>query len=78
MSTPIEVLQISDDAGSVLQAGRQAVISLPKIKALDVRVTALENAEPSSGMPTGYGPEAWTVYDDGVVTTRNFLTDNPD
>lgn len=32
----------------------------------------------SGGMPTGYGPEEWTVYDGGVVTTRNFLTDNPD
>jgi len=31
-----------------------------------------------SGLPSGYGPEAWTVYDGGVVTTRNFLTDNPD
>ena len=30
------------------------------------------------GMPTGYGPEEWSVYDGGVVTTRNFLTDNPD
>jgi hypothetical protein len=31
-----------------------------------------------SGVPSGYGPEEWTVYDGGVVTTRNFLTDNPD
>lgn len=31
-----------------------------------------------SGLPSGYGPEEWTVYDGGVVTTRNFLTDNPD
>ena len=31
-----------------------------------------------SGLPDGYGPEEWTVYDGGVVTTRNFLTDNPD
>jgi hypothetical protein len=30
------------------------------------------------GLPEGYGPEEWTVYDGGVVTTRNFLTDNPD
>jgi hypothetical protein len=30
------------------------------------------------GLPDGYGPEEWTVYDGGVVTTRNFLTDNPD
>ena len=30
------------------------------------------------GLPEGYGPEEWVVYDDGVVTTRNFLTDNPD
>jgi len=30
------------------------------------------------GFPAGYGPEQWTVYDGGVVTTRNFLTDNPD
>jgi len=29
-------------------------------------------------LPSGYGPEEWTVYDGGVVTTRNFLTDNPD
>ena len=32
----------------------------------------------ASGLPDGYGPEEWTVYDGGVVTTRNFLTDNPD
>lgn len=25
-----------------------------------------------------FGPEDWTVYDEGVVTTRKFLTDNPD
>ena len=31
-----------------------------------------------SGLPSGYGPEEWSVYDGGVVTTRNFLTDNPD
>jgi hypothetical protein len=31
-----------------------------------------------SGLPDGYGPEEWTVYDGGIVTTRNFLTDNPD
>ena len=30
------------------------------------------------GFPSGYGPEEWTVYADGIVTTRNFLTDNPD
>ena len=30
------------------------------------------------GLPSGYGPEEWTVYDGGVVTTRNFITDNPD
>jgi hypothetical protein len=32
----------------------------------------------ASGMPKGYGPEAWTVYDGGVVTTRNFITNSPD
>jgi len=31
-----------------------------------------------SGLPSGYGAEEWTVYDDGIVTTRNFITDNPD
>jgi hypothetical protein len=32
----------------------------------------------AGGLPSGYGPESWSVYDGGVVTTRNFLTDNPD
>ena len=32
----------------------------------------------AGGLPDGYGPEEWSVYDGGVVTTRNFLTDNPD
>jgi len=33
---------------------------------------------PGGGLPDGYGPEEWAVFDGGVVTTRNFLTDNPD
>ena len=36
-----------------------------------------ENDEKSI-LPKGYGPESWTVYVDGVVTTRNFITDKPD
>ena len=37
-----------------------------------------ESDNSSGGMPEGYGPEEWTVYVGGVVTTRNFLTDSPD
>ena len=43
----------------------------------DVVISA-EGGGGGSGLPSGYGPEEWTVYDGGVVTTRNFLTDNPD
>lgn len=28
--------------------------------------------------PTGYGPEQFTICEDGAPATRNFITDNPD
>lgn len=31
-----------------------------------------------TGLPDGYGPEAYTVCVNGAPVTRNFLTDNPD
>ena len=55
-----------------------------KVSVSDNRIVIDGSAPPDagggtgSGLPTGYGPEEWTVYDGGVVTTRNFLTDNPD
>jgi hypothetical protein len=30
------------------------------------------------GLPDGYGPEEFTVCEDGAPVTRNFITDNPD
>lgn len=51
---------------------------IPTLVRGEVKST-LSIPESSGGsLPTGYGPEEWTVYDGGVVTTRNFLTDNPD
>jgi hypothetical protein len=58
-----------------------------KVSVSDNRIVIDGSAPPDAGgggggggdgLPDGYGPEEWTVYDGGVVTTRNFLTDNPD
>ena len=59
-----------------------------KVSVSDRRITIDGSAPPDDtgggtgggggGLPSGYGPESWTVYDGGVVTTRNFLTNNPD
>ena len=53
-----------------------------KVSVSDRRIVIDGSAPPDDtgggGLPSGYGPEEWTVYDGGVVTTRNFLTDNPD
>jgi hypothetical protein len=57
-----------------------------KVTVSDNRIVIDGSAPPDAGggggggggLPDGYGPEEWTVYDGGVVTTRNFLTDNPD
>ena len=31
-----------------------------------------------TGLPNGYGPEAFNICESGTIVSRNFITDNPD
>lgn len=63
----------------------QAVRALAAMKGtggIDVTISdgniVISTKAGQSPMPTGYGPEEFTICDSGSPVTRKFLTDNPD